>query len=114
MNGNGTTTLSDALQFIEQAVSAAPLEGLPRLMGNLECLRAIADLRLRTGTLPPSTSPMPEPCYLTVEETAERFHVAPKWLYRHKRQMPHSQPSRKVLLFPEQAITKWFASRKQA
>lgn len=50
--------------------------------------------------------------YLTVAEVAERFHVTPKWLYRHKKQLPHSQPSRKVLLFPEGPIQEWFAGRK--
>ena len=61
---------------------------------------------------PPSKAPASEN-YLTVEEVVQRFHVSRKWLYRHKEKMPHSQPSRKVLLFPEQAIMKWFASRKR-
>mgnify|MGYP001251445923 CR=1 FL=1 len=115
MNANGTPNLTDALQLIEQAVNAVSLDGLPRLMGDLECLKAMADLRMRAGIPQPTASQVVgEIRYLTVDEVAARFHVAPKWLYRHKKQMPHSQPSRKVLLFPEQAITKWFASRKQA
>lgn len=112
MNENG---LAHAIQALGQAVASVPLPDLPRLIGDLECLKATADLRMRTGTQ--SASPAPtaagEVRYLTVKEVAERFHVMPKWLYRHKKQMPYSQPSRKVLLFPEQAITKWFASRKQ-
>jgi predicted DNA-binding transcriptional regulator AlpA len=50
--------------------------------------------------------------YLNVTEVAERFHVTAKWLYRHKKKLPHSQPSRKVLLFPEGPIQEWFAGRK--
>src|SRR5688572_23715423 len=52
--------------------------------------------------------------WLTVEETAKLFPVSEQWLYRHKKQLPHSQPSRKVLLFPEEKLRKWFASRKTA
>lgn len=50
--------------------------------------------------------------FLTVVETVARFGVTRRWLYAHAKQMPHSQPSRKTLLFPERAVTKWFASRK--
>lgn len=115
MNENGLRNLTDAFQLIEQAVNTVPMDGLPRLMGDLECLRAMADLRMRAG-IPQSTVPqtVEETRYLTVDEVAARFHVTPKWLYRHKRQMPHSQPSRKVVLYPEQAVSKWFASRKGA
>jgi predicted DNA-binding transcriptional regulator AlpA len=52
--------------------------------------------------------------FLTVEQAAAQFSVSDKWLYRHKRQLPHSQPSRKVLLFPEEKLRRWFAGRKSA
>lgn len=106
-------SVSDLLTGIESAVRTVPLNDLPRLMGDLECLRAMADLRMRAG-IPEPTVPQTvrETRYLTVDEVAAQFHVTPKWLYRHKRQMPHSQPSRKVLLFPEGPVTKWFAGRR--
>jgi len=50
--------------------------------------------------------------YLSVAEVVAQYGVTPDWLYRHKAQMPHSQPSRKVLLFPEEKLRRWFASRK--
>lgn len=50
--------------------------------------------------------------FLSVEEAAAQYRVTPSWLYRHKRQLPHSQPSRKVLLFPEEKLRRWFAARK--
>ena len=50
--------------------------------------------------------------WLSVEEVVSQFGVTERWLYRHKRQLPHSQPSRKVLIFPEEKLRKWFASRK--
>lgn len=112
MNAKGHP-FSDLLTKIESAVRMVPLDDLPRLIGDLECLKALADLRMRAGMPQPTTSRViGEIRYLTVDEVAVRFHVTPKWLYRHKRQMPHSQPSRKVLLFPEQEVIKWFATRR--
>lgn len=58
----------------------------------------------------PSPSPFQER-YLSVEEVCERFSVTPRWLYRHKKHLPHSQPTRKTLLFPEHKLTQWFAGR---
>jgi predicted DNA-binding transcriptional regulator AlpA len=49
---------------------------------------------------------------ITVDEAVTQFGVSRQWLYRHKHQLPHSQPSRKVLLFPEQKLNKWFAAHK--
>jgi hypothetical protein len=63
---------------------------------------------------PPPAAERAETHYLTVKEIAEQFHVNPKWVWRHKKQMPHSQPSRKILLFPMEGITKWFASRRKS
>jgi len=50
--------------------------------------------------------------FLTVAEVVMQFGVTPRWLYAHKKQLPHSQPSRKVLLFPEQKLRKWFQAHK--
>jgi len=49
--------------------------------------------------------------WLSVDEAVQQFKVTARWLYRHKRQLPHSQPSRKVLLFPEEKLRRWFAAR---
>ena len=54
----------------------------------------------------------PSERFLTVEEAAAQFGVSAQWLYRHKKQMPHSQPSRKVLVFPEDKLRRWFTARK--
>jgi len=106
----------DICAMFEEAILKAPTPDCPSLIGELERLKALVLGRMMT-TQPASTapiSPVENGRYLTVEEVAARFGVTDRWLYRHKKQMPHSQPSRKVLLFPEQAITKWFASRKGA
>ncbi len=85
---------------------------LPMLLGELERIKGTILVRI--------VSPHPQRLaenlvgpgkFLTVSEVVERFHVTPKWLYRHKKQLPHSQPSRKVLLFPEQPLLQWFQKR---
>ena len=96
---------------LEQVLEDTPFLDLPQLIGTLATLQAKAQVRLWHRESEAHSIPH-EDHYLSVEEVAARFHVKPRWIYRHKRQMPHSQPSRKVLIFPEQAITKWFASRK--
>lgn len=102
--------------FEEIAASAHEATALecPVMIGELERLKLLMQLRMLSGSpIVPMQNALAADTrqYLSVEEVARRFHVTPKWLYRHKRKMPHSQPSRKLLLFPEEAITKWFASR---
>ncbi|MDE3041122.1 MAG: helix-turn-helix domain-containing protein [Nitrospirota bacterium] len=102
-----------ALAVLEQMIEAASPAHCPALVGELEKLKALAWAKMMHGPNPPAIAQTLESGhYLTVGEVVERFHVTPKWLYRHKKQMPHSQPSRKLLLFPEKAIEKWFAGRK--
>ena len=104
---------NELIEPIDRAIEVASTAQCIELVGELERLKALANLRMLSEQIAPHIPVAAEPTvYLTVEEVAARFHVAQRWLYRHKNQMPHSQPSRKVLLFPEQAITKWFASRK--
>ena len=50
--------------------------------------------------------------WLTVDQAAEIFNVKPRWLRTHKDKLPCSQPSRKVLLFEEGKLRKWFAAHK--
>jgi hypothetical protein len=97
--------------LLEQSLADTPIADLPAFLGVLATVTAKAQVKLLHRE-PAMRVPPDAGDYLKVEEVAARFHVSPTWLYRHKRQMPHSQPSRKILLFPEQAITKWFASRK--
>lgn len=105
----------EPFKHLETVIAASSPADCPALLGELERLKGLTQLRMFGGHSPqaPSSQPVGEVRYLTADEVAGRFHVTPKWLYRHKTQMPHSQPSRKVLLFPDQAITKWFASRKK-
>ena len=108
------TSFEQAGNILAEALLNTPPESIPAVIGWLGRLTALAQLRLVSGgqvEISPVTSSEAGK-YLSVQEVSERFHVTPRWLYRHKKQMPHSQPSQKVLLFPEQSITRWFASRK--
>lgn len=98
---------------IDREMAKLPLSQIPHVIGLLGALMAKAQLRM---VQPESvvSSPPDAGRYLSAEEVAERFHVTKVWLYRHKGKLPHSQPSRKVLLFPEREISKWFANRKGA
>jgi hypothetical protein len=49
---------------------------------------------------------------LTVEQVTQRFGVTQRWLYRHKKHLPHCQPTRKVILFPAKKLERWFAAQK--
>ena len=115
------TEVVTILERLEQELPVWDRAACLPLLGLLERLKALAWVQILgspvntpDGREPDRLLPIPPDRYLTVSEVVARFNVTPKWLYRHKSQMPHSQPSRKVLLFPEQAITKWFASRKWA
>jgi hypothetical protein len=106
-------SLKPIIAALEHVLGNIPLDDLPYLMGELERIRAMAHLRLSSwrNKIAVAQEESRAPTYLTVKEVSTRFHVSERWLYRHKTQMPHSQPSRKVLLFPELAITRWFAAR---
>jgi hypothetical protein len=79
-------------------------------------LQSVLLSRLLSGSIGPSsstvTSTVTENQYLTVHDVVSQFGVTKAWLYRHKAQLPHSQPSRKTLLFPEKALRRWFATRQ--
>ncbi len=109
--------IQQAFEEIAASIHEATTLECPVVIGELERLKLLIQLRMLTGSPTAASLQTPLPAstgqYLSVEEVARRFHVSRKWLYRHKRQMPHSQPSRKLLLFPEQAITSWFATRRK-
>jgi predicted DNA-binding transcriptional regulator AlpA len=48
--------------------------------------------------------------WLTVPQVVAQFGLTKRWIYRHKGQLPHSSPSRKVLLFHEEKLKKWLAA----
>lgn len=102
------------LTSLEQAVQAVAANECPVLLGELERLKAVLWSRLvhHNAGPPFQRVPVEQENYLTVQQVSAEFHVTPTWLYRHKKRLPHSQPSRKTLLFPAAAVRRWFASRR--
>jgi excisionase family DNA binding protein len=49
---------------------------------------------------------------LTVEQAASLLGVTPRWLYKHKAQLPHRQLSRKALRFSKAGLQRWLAARR--
>jgi len=76
-------------------------------------IASIHPVLLQRALMGPGTQPAgPPERFLTVAQVVAQYGVSEQWLYRHKRQLPHSQPSRKVLLFSEDKLRKWFANKK--
>lgn len=104
--------VSELVAELERQIGTVTLGQCLSILGPLEQLKALAYSRFM---VPVEVKTQPEPFherYLTVPEAAERFRVTPKWLYKHKKELPHIQPSRKRLLFPEELFTKAMAARK--
>lgn len=104
------TLLTELVQLIPQT----PADRLPAVMAQLAAAQSSAAARLLGTQIAPVVVPhsVEKESYLSVEEVTQRFHVTPRWLYRNKKHLPHSQPTRKTLLFPETALTRWFAKRR--
>ena len=108
---------ADLLATFEQLslmLDSAVAQDIPRIMGHLEELKVKLSLRLIPIPTQPSVgdTEFENERYLTVQEVVARYPVTAKWLYRHKKQLPHSQPTRKTLLFPELRFNKWWARQR--
>ncbi|MBL8041711.1 MAG: helix-turn-helix domain-containing protein [Nitrospira sp.] len=105
-----------ALAMLRFVIHSAGPEHYADCVTTLRQLDAVIMGRLAQGSTPEPrrVDPLPAERYLNIEEVCAQFKVTARWLYRHKSKMPHSQPSRKRLIFPEKAVTRWFASRQSA
>lgn len=105
--------IESILEQLSRAVQQLDPRDYPAFIGSLEHLKVMAWSRLTAlqANPTPAESNLRQH-YLTVPEAAERFRVTPKWLYKHKKELPHIQPSRKHLLFPEEPFTRAMAARK--
>jgi predicted DNA-binding transcriptional regulator AlpA len=101
----------DSLLADPAKAATLPPEVAQRLLIGLVSIQPLLIQRavMMGANLPAAGSPER---FLSVGEVASQYGVTASWLYRHKRQLPHSQPSRKVLLFPEEKLRRWFAARK--
>jgi len=107
--------ISGLVAELEQQIATFGRDRCVAILGPLERLKALAYSRIMVpadGTVKAHTEPFHEH-YLTVLEVCERFHVTRKWVYQNKKHLPHSQPTRKTLRFPERAIERHFASKNK-
>ncbi len=100
---------------LQQGLVNADPSDSPAIIGELERLkidllaRMLVPQRGEARRFPlPQAHAESKTRYLTVQEVVDRYHVSAQWLYRHENRLPHSQPSRKVLLFPEEPLRRWF------
>jgi hypothetical protein len=100
----------DSLAADPRLVKALPAPVAEHLLIQITSLLPL--LIAKSHTAPMTALPGAAERFLTVEQVIAQYGVTERWLYRHKRQLPHSQPSRKVLLFPEEKLRRWFSARK--
>lgn len=108
-------TVSELVAELERQISTFDRGMCLAIVGSLAQLQALAHSRINIpadATVNIQTESIRER-YLTVLEVCERFHVTPKWVYQNKKHLPHSQPTRKTLRFPERAIERHFASKNK-
>jgi len=112
MNGKPSDVPSlDALRDDPSKVDAIPSEVAKGLSLETYTLAKALEMRAIMGHAK-ADSPPPAERWLTVEQASEMFGVTPEWLKKNKKRLPHSQPSRKRLLFPELKLSRWFAAQK--
>ena len=77
--------LPGLVEGLEAEVARAPIEALPRLVGELARLSALAHLRIsQAAAAPPATQ---EERVLSVKEVAVLFGRDPSWVYRNLKEL---------------------------
>lgn len=82
---------------LEKALAEArtiPPAELPRLLGDLEEIRAVALMRLTPGAESQENDEL-----LDVNEAAKRLHVSPHYVYRNAKRFPFARRIGRKLLF---------------
>lgn len=87
------------LQAALTIARSVPAEELPRLLGDLEEVRATALLRLSGPTMPVAKDEL-----LAIEEASRRLSVSRGYLYRHHQQFPFTRRVGRKLLFSAHGI----------
>ena len=106
MKEGSSATTQPIRQELRAALAAAetlPRADLPRFVGDLEEIRAVAFARL----IAPTPVQQPPDELLSVQEAARRLGVSRDFLYRHHRRLPFSRRMGRSLLFSAQGIQKY-------
>jgi hypothetical protein len=111
MNGPVPVPTLDELVRDPGKVASLPPEAARTVLCSLAGLLPVLIAQSSQVREKPSTAP-PAIRWLNVEQVVAQFGLTARWLYRHKHQLPYSQPSRKQVLFDEQKLVKWLTAHK--
>lgn len=95
----------DPWAVLAQAVDQAAPEQCPRLIGELERLKASLWLRMAAPAHRQAT-PQPD-CLLTAEEVAQRLRVTKEYVYRHARKYPFTVREGRYVRFSQAGLTRY-------
>lgn len=101
--------MRDTLQSVLTEARELPAPELPRLLGELEEIRATALARLTA----PATVSRPDEL-LTIEQASERLGMSENYIYRHSETLPFVRRMGRSLRFSSSGIDDYIHSRKRS
>ena len=99
--------VNDQLKLVLQVARTIPVESLPRLLGDLEEVKAVAFSRLTASALAPAA---PEE-WLTAAEASARLHCSRVYLYKNSHTLPFARHLGKKLLFSARGIEEYLEQK---
>ena len=108
---------ADTLRALEAAIADADRTELPRLLGELARLDALARLRLAAPVRAPEPEPDIKPAekLIDIDAAAEMLGMTKKWIYdKHRRgELPFAYKlGPQTLRFSEPGILRWLKTRR--
>lgn len=100
--------MRNALQLVLDSMRDLPIDELPKLIGELESIKAVAWARL----IEPSPASQEHDELLDAERAAERLGVSLDYLYRHHRQYPFTRRQGRKLLFSALGIDRYIRQQR--
>lgn len=103
-------TNPDPWALLSVVVEQAPAAQCPRLLGELEKLKASLWLRMTTGSQACSTQGTDR--LLTADEVAERLNVTPAFIYKKARQYPFTIRQGRYVRFSQNGLERYLKQRQ--
>ena len=98
-------TNPDPWAVLAEAVEQAPVAHCPRLLGELERLKASLWLRMTAGNQGAATTQQDR--LLTADEVAARLRVTPAFIYKKARDYPFTIRQGRYVRFSQNGLTKY-------
>jgi len=105
-------SLPALLVALDEAIAAAPPEGIPPLLAALSSRLNAATTRLLTLAPEPANSREPPDENLSVEDAARRLGVSRDYLYRQAGKLPFAVRIGRRLLFSARGLERWNRQRQ--